>query len=298
MTLPPRHVGIFGNRDKDEVRALLPSLLRWIHSKGRRATVDRSLARGVRGAGPGVPLTTLVKRVDVLLVLGGDGAMLHAARAASRTGVPIFGINLGGLGFLTDTNEESLYPVLTRLFRGEFQVERRIMVEAVVRSGGTQRAWMAVGLNDAVIHARDRSRVVAIDIGIGRTPIGTLVADGLIVATPTGSTAYSLSAGGPIVRPTMEALITTPISPHTLAFRPLLVGADESVRVRVRSGHAPTAITVDGQLARNLAANDEVTIRRAKSHVDLLVLERGSFYEVLRSKFAWAELPRSRTRRG
>jgi len=227
MTFPPRHVGIFGNRDKDEVRALLPSLLRWIHSKGRRSTVDRSLARGVRGAGPGAPLPTLVKRVDVLLVLGGDGAMLHAARAASRTGVPLFGINLGGLGFLTDTNEESLYPVLTRLFRGEFQVERRIMVEAVVRSGRSHRAWTAVGLNDAVIHARDRSRVVAIDIGIGRTPIGTLVADGLIVATPTGSTAYSLSAGGPIVRPTMEALITTPISPHTLAFRPLLVGSDE-----------------------------------------------------------------------
>lgn len=298
MTLPPRHVGIFGNQDKVEVRAHLPSILALIHSKGRRATVDRSLARGVRGAGKGLPLPTLVKRVDVLLVLGGDGAMLHAARAASVTGVPIFGINLGGLGFLTDTNVESLHPVLTRLFRGEFQVERRIMVEAVVRSGGTRRVWTAIGLNDAVIHARDRSRVIAIDIGIGRTPIGTLVADGLIVATPTGSTAYSLSAGGPIVRPTMEALITTPISPHTLAFRPLLVGADESVRVRVRSGHAAAAITVDGQIIRKLSSSDEVTIRRAKSHVDLLVLERGSFYEVLRSKFAWAELPRSRARRG
>jgi len=298
MTLPPRHVGIVGNRDKVEVRAVLPRLLRWVHSKGRRATVERSLARGTRGAGAGAPLSELTRRADVLLVLGGDGTMLHAARAAAQTGVPILGVNLGGLGFLTDTGEESLYPALTRLFRGDFQVERRLMVQAVARSGRNGRAWRAVGLNDAVIHARERSRVVAIDVRIGRTPIGTLVADGLIVSTPTGSTAYSLSAGGPIVRPTIEALIATPISPHTLAFRPLLVGADETVSARVRPGHAASAITVDGQLTRKLTSSDEVTIRRAKSHVDLLVLERGSFYEVLRAKFAWAELPRARARGG
>lgn len=294
MTRPPRHVGILGNREKLEVRSLLPGVIRWIRSKKRRVTLERGLVRGVRGAGPGLPLATLVRRVDALLVLGGDGTMLQAARAASRTGVPLFGVNLGGLGFLTDTNVESLYSVLGRLFAGDYQVERRIMVETVVRSSRGGRAWKAIGLNDAVIHARDRSRVVAIDIGIGQTPIGTLVADGLIVATPTGSTAYSLSAGGPIVRPTIEALITTPISPHTLAFRPLLVGADESVRARVRADHAPAAITVDGQLSRPLSPSDVVTMRRAASHVDLLVLERGSFYDVLRAKFAWAELPRAR----
>ena len=294
MTLPPRHVGIFGNREKAEVRALLPSLIRTIRAKGGRVTVDRTLARGIRGAGAGLPLATLASRVDVLLVLGGDGTMLHAARAVSKTGVPIFGINLGGLGFLTDSNQESMKPAVARLFAGNYEVERRIMVETVVRSSRGGHSWTAIGLNDAVIHARDRSRVVALDIGIGRTPIGTLVADGLIVATPTGSTAYSLSAGGPIVRPTIEALVTTPISPHTLSFRPLLVGADEVVRVRVRSGHAPAAVTVDGQLSRRLTPSDEVSIRRAKSHVDLLVLERGSFYAVLRAKFGWAELPRAR----
>ena len=257
-------------------------------------TVERGLVRGLRGAGPGLPLATLARRVDALLVLGGDGTMLHAARAASRTGVPLFGVNLGGLGFLTDTNVETLYSALGRLFAGDYEVERRIMVETVVRSSRGGRAWKAIGLNDAVIHARDRSRVVSIDIGIGQTPIGTLVADGLIVATPTGSTAYSLSAGGPIVRPTIEALITTPISPHTLAFRPLLVGADETVRARVRADHAPAAVTVDGQLSRPLSPSDVVTMRRATPHVDLLVLERGSFYDVLRAKFAWAELPRAR----
>lgn len=293
MTRPPQHLGIFGNREKPEVRAVLPALTRWVRARGARVTLESGIARGVRGMGAAVPLGTLVRRVELLLVLGGDGTMLHAARAASAAGVPIFGVNLGGLGFLTETSDAALYPALTRLLRGDYELERRLMVEARVRSS-KGRTWTAIGLNDAVIHARDRSRVVAIDVRIGTMPIGTLVADGLIVATPTGSTAYSLSAGGPIVRPTIEALIATPISPHTFAFRPLLVGAEESVRARVRSGHAPAALTVDGQRSRNLAIRDEVTIRRARTHVDLVVLERGSFYEVLRTKLAWAELPRTR----
>jgi NAD+ kinase len=288
MTLPPRHVGIVGNRDKEGVRALVPALARWIRSKGRRVSVDRRLAPGKTG----VPLPALAKKVDLLVVLGGDGTMLHTARTACSAGVPIFGVNLGGLGFLTETNADAIYPALSRVFRGDFGVERRLMVEARVRSSKTGRTWSAAGLNDAVIHARDRSRVVSIDVRIGATPIGTIVGDGLIVATPTGSTAYSLSAGGPIVRPTLEALIATPISPHTLTFRPLLVSADESVGVRVRSGYAPAAVTVDGQLSRLLATGDQVLIRRAKSYVDVVVLNRGSFYEVLRSKFDWAALPR------
>lgn len=290
MTLPPRHVGIFGNREKADVRALLPALARWIRAEGRRATIARGLLK-VGASGP--PLATLASRVDMLLVLGGDGTMLHAARTAARAGVPIFGVNLGGLGFLTETGVESLYPALRRLFAGDFVVEPRLMVEARVRSR-SGKIWTAVGLNDAVIHARDRSRVVAMDVRIGRTPVGTLVADGLIVATPTGSTAYSLSAGGPIVSPSVEALLATPISPHTFAFRPLVIGAGETVTARVRSGHAPAAVTVDGQSSRPLAFDDEITFRRSKSHVQVVLLQPGQFYEVLRTKLAWAELPRTR----
>jgi NAD+ kinase len=294
MTLPPRHVGIFGNREKSEVRALFPELVRWIRARGLRVTVERGLGRGLRGAGAGLPLATLVRRIDLLLVLGGDGTMLHAARSASSAGVPLFGVNLGGLGFLTETGADALYPALARLFRGEGEVERRLMVEVRIRSRRTGKTWSAAGLNDAVIHARDRSRVVAMDIRIGRTPIGTLVADGLIVASPTGSTAYSLSAGGPIVHPTVEGLLATPISPHTFAFRPLLITADETVTARVRSGHAPAAVTIDGQQSRPVGADEEITFRRAKTRVGLVVLTGATFYEVLRAKLAWAELPRSR----
>jgi len=293
MTRPPQHLGIFGNREKPEVRALLPALVRWIRERGARVSLEASIARGVRGVGAGAPLARLVRNVELLLVLGGDGTMLHASRAAGAAGVPIFGVNLGGLGFLTETSGDALYPALRRLLRGDFHLERRIMVEARVRSASGP-SWTAIGLNDAVIHARDRSRVVAIDVRIGTMPIGTLVADGLILATPTGSTAYSLSAGGPIVRPTIDALLATPISPHTFAFRPLLVGADESIRARIRECHAPAALTVDGQRSRNLTVKDEVTIRKARTHVDLVALEHGSFYQVLRTKLAWAELPRTR----
>ena len=302
MTAPPRHVGIVGNRAKVEVRAFLPSLVRWMRDRGCRVTVDRQLLSGGRGASSrpagGASLPSLIRRVDLLLVLGGDGTMLHAARVASQAGVPILGVNLGGLGFLTGTGADTLKPTLRRVLRGDFSVERRLMVEARIRPKGGGRPWSAVGLNDAVIHARDRSRVVSLDVRIGTSPIGTLVADGLIVATPTGSTAYSLSAGGPIVRPTVDALIATPISPHTLTFRPLVIGAGETVGARVRSGHAPAAVTVDGQQTRRLETGDELSIRRAKRHVDLVVLEGDSFYDVLRSKFAWASLPRATKPRG
>ena len=289
MTLPPRHVGIFGNREKPEVRALLPRLVRWIRTEGRRATVARGLGRGTSGP----PLATLAGQVDMLLVLGGDGTMLHAARAAARTGVPVFGVNLGGLGFLTESGVESLQPSLRRIFEGDYAVESRLMVEASVRSR-SGKTWTAAGLNDAVIHARDRSRVVAMDVRIGKTPAGTLVADGLIVATPTGSTAYSLSAGGPIVNPSVEALLATPISPHTFAFRPLVIGAGETVTASVRPGHAPAAVTVDGQVSRPLAFDDVITFRRSDAQVKVVLLEPGMFYEVLRAKLAWAELPRGR----
>lgn len=292
MTRPPRHLGIVGNRGKEGVRALLPPLVRWIRDQGIRVSLERSLMQGLKGLGAGVTAATVYKRSDALLVLGGDGTMLHAARDA-REGLPILGVNLGSLGFLTETAVESLYPALDRLFRGQFGVERRLMVEAIVRSARGARVWSAVGLNDAVVHPRDRSRVIAIDIRIGSTPLGTLVADGLIVATPTGSTAYSLSAGGPIVRPSVEALIATPISPHTLTFRPLLVGADETVRLGLRPGHPRAMLTLDGQVSRPVKPGEEIEIRRARRTVSLITLRSGSFYDVLRRKLAWAESPRS-----
>ncbi len=296
MIRPPRHLGIVGNRGKEGVRALLPPLVRWVRAQGRKVSIERSLTRGIAGVGAGVSMETLVRRADAILVLGGDGTMLGAARAASTAGVPILGVNLGGLGFLTETAQESLYPALERLFRGAVALERRMMVEAIVRGPRARAAWQEIGLNDAVIHPSERSRVIAMDLTIGAKEVGTLVGDGLIVASPTGSTAYSLSAGGPIVRPTVEGLLATPISPHTVTWRPLLVGAGETIRIRLRPGHPRASLTMDGQVARTVTPDDEIVIRRARRSATLIVLEPESFYDVLRTKLAWATSPRGRVR--
>ena len=303
MRRPPRRLGIVGNRGKGGVAALLPPLVRWVRAQGREVALEQSLARGVPGVGRGVSLESLVRRADVLLVLGGDGTLLHASRAASEVGVPVLGVNLGGLGFLTETAQESLYPALTRVFAGSYLIERRIMVEARVRRTVPAKArratrsaahvWTETALNDAVVHPSDRSRVIAIDVSIGKKPVGTLIGDGLIVSTPTGSTAYSLSAGGPIVRPTIEALIATPISPHTLAWRPLLVGARETLSLRLRAGHPRANLTLDGQVTRAVSPDDEIIVRRGPRSVSLIVFERDSFYDVLRTKLAWASEPRA-----
>ncbi|HZE20352.1 MAG TPA: NAD(+)/NADH kinase [Candidatus Angelobacter sp.] len=295
MTLPPRRIGIVGNREKKGARALLPALTRWLKARGLKVALDKGIASAVRGQGPGLPLRSLVTRSDAVLVLGGDGTFLAAAREAARSDVPILGVNLGGLGFLTETAESDLYPALERLLAGDVEVEHRMMVEARVTSRRSKGVWAECGLNDVVIHQSDESRMVHLDIRIGRTPIGTLAADGLIVATPTGSTAYSLSAGGPIVRPTIEALLATPICPHSLAFRPLLVGAGEKLRVRVGANVHRARLTIDGQISRPLSAGDDIEIRRAKPRVSMLSLGRESFYEVLREKLAWAGPP-TRTR--
>jgi len=298
MTLPPRRVGIVGNREKKGARALLPALVRWMRDRGLSVTLERGLCQGVRDAGAGLPLRSLVSRVDAVLVLGGDGTFLSTARQTARVGVPILGVNMGGLGFLTETAEADLYPALERLLAGEVEIEARMMIEARVRSRKGRGVWSECGLNDAVIHQADESRMVRLDVRIGRTSIGTLAADGLIVATPTGSTAYSLSAGGPIVRPTIEALLATPICPHSLAFRPLLVDAGEKLRIRLGQDVSRARLTIDGQISRPLAPGDEVEVRRAKSQVQMLSLKRESFYEVLREKLAWAGSPSGTRLRG
>ncbi len=292
MTFPPRHLGIVGNRDKIGPPSTLTGLVRRIRARGLEVTVERSLARGVSGLGATVPLRSLVARVDALLVLGGDGTLLATAREACHGPVPMLGVNLGGLGFLTTTAEGQLEATLDRLVAGEVIVEPRMMVEARVRAR-SGRVWTGIGLNDAVIHAADRSRVLRLEVRIGRTAIGRFAADGLIVATPTGSTAYSLSAGGPIVRPTVEALVATPVCPHTLGFRPLIVGADETLGVRLHGANPRGRLTLDGQVSRLLGPGDEVRLQRARDRVELIALDRDSFYRVLRDKLVWAEAPRS-----
>lgn len=287
MTFPPHHLGIVGNRDKIGTPSTLTGLVRAARDRGFQVTVERSLARGVRGAGPTASLRSLVERADALLVLGGDGTLLAIAREACRGPVPMLGVNLGGLGFLTATAEKELPNALDRLAEGRVVLEPRMMLEARVRTKDGED-WTAMGLNDAVIHAADRTRVIRLEVRIGRSSIGQFAADGIIVATPTGSTAYALSAGGPLLHPAIDGWVMVPIAPHTLSNRPIVLPSTGEIAVEVVAGRDASA-HFDMQTFTSLLHRDRITVRRSAHELRLLHPVGWSYFDTLRKKLHWNE---------
>jgi len=227
--------------------------------------------------------------VDLMLVLGGDGTFISAAREVAPLGVPLLGVDLGGFGFLAEEELERALAEIDRVLAGDFEIEERLMLRARLRRDG-EIIEDFLGLNDAVIASEGVRRMVRLDVEIDGQDIGQFAADGLIIATPTGSTAYSLSAGGPIVEPQVEALVLTTICPHTLHDRPLVVRADSKLGCTVQSRHQSEdglALTVDGQQAASLRGDDEVLIERAECAARLVQLGRRTFYDRLHSKLQW-----------
>lgn len=220
---------------------------------------------------------------DCLIALGGDGTLLAAARAAARYGIPVLGVNIGHLGFLTEIELSDLTPSLAKLVAGDYRIEERLMLEARVERSGESVACF-YGLNDAVITKGPLSRIIKLETHVGNECIDTYAADGMIVSTPTGSTAYSLSAGGPIVSPELQVLLLTPICPHTLYSRPLVVSGDQTVRIVLVSGLNEVMLTIDGQDGFKLGKNDQVVIRKAEHSARLIKLGRRGFFEILQNK--------------
>lgn len=221
--------------------------------------------------------------IDVLVVLGGDGSLLSAARLAAPLGVPILGVNLGHLGFLSEVEAENVFEAIEAVTAGSYRIEQRMMLDACVERDGEQ-IGSYTGLNDAVVNKSGFSRMIAFDIVVGSEYVQTIPADGVIVSTPTGSTAYSLSAGGPIVNPLFECLIITPICPHTLYSRSQIIAGDEEVRVVLSSSGRDTVLTVDGQVGYRLRAGDQVRVRKSVHSARFVRLRDHSFYKILREK--------------
>jgi len=219
----------------------------------------------------------------MVLSFGGDGTLLSTARKVGRHQTPILGVNLGGLGYLAEISLESLYPRVEELLDGSYRVEDRMLLCCKVE--GSPQAYYA--LNDVVIDKGAFTRVVRIRMTIGERYLNTYICDGLIVATPTGSTAYSLSSGGPIVEPALNALIVNPISPHTLADRPIIIGTEREIEVVIESGHSGMILSTDGQIERHLRAGDKILISRADYVVKLVLFHDKFFYDVLREKLKW-----------
>ncbi|MBI4562523.1 MAG: NAD(+)/NADH kinase [Candidatus Rokubacteria bacterium] len=283
-----KRIGIVAKSDRPEARKVVPDLARWLSARGKEVALEKDTAALLPTPTSGVPRSDLPSQVDLLVVLGGDGTLLSVARLVGDLGVPILGVNLGGLGFLTATTLEELFPALEALFGGRMRVEERMMLAALVLREG-ERSPEYVALNDVVITKSAMSRIINLAVEVEGQAATDYRADGLIISTPTGSTAYGLSAGGPIVYPTMQAVVLTPICSHTLTNRPIVLPADLRIQVTLLTENQDVMLTLDGQVGYALKARDTVEIRQAAPRIRLVRFPQKHFFSVLRTKLKWGE---------
>lgn len=281
-------VGIVAKTDREEARTVVPELLKWFHARDLKPLCDKETAAICPDLSiPTARRAELPAQVDLVLVLGGDGTLLSMARLIGDLGVPILGVNLGGLGFLTALTVDELFPALEAYLGGGLLIEERMMLTATVLREGERLAEYAA-LNDMVITKSAMSRIIRLEVAVDGQLATAYRADGLIISTPTGSTAYCLSAGGPIVFPTMDAMVLTPICSHTLTNRPIVLPADQRMEVRLLT-EQDVMLTADGQVGFALKQWDTVEIRRASARIRLLRFPQKHFFSVLRTKLKWGE---------
>jgi NAD+ kinase len=284
-----RTVGIVSRPRREDIARVVPPLVEWLRAHGAEAVCDLETGQCIGAlAGRTIDRTELPKHSDLLIVLGGDGTLLSAARLAVDRGVPILAVNLGGLGFLTTVSHDELFSILEEIFANKHRISERVMLASeVVRGGSIIRQQMA--LNDAVLNKEALARIMDLELRVDGEYVTTYKADGLIVATPTGSTAYSLSAGGPIVYPIVDAFVVTPICPHTLTNRPIIIPDSVTIEIGFESGGNNAFLTLDGQIGIELSQGDRVVLRRAPNRLRLVRPARKTYYEILRNKLKWGE---------
>jgi NAD+ kinase len=267
-----KRVGLIGNTSKAECAEIVGKAKRLIERAGRKAIVDGDVA-------------TLARESDMLLVFGGDGTMLKAARDVAGSKTPMLGINIGGLGFLTAVPSRELVTALDHVWRGDFKYESRALIEVCGNCNGTQICKSA--LNDIVVSRGALSRLISLDVSVNGELITRYRCDGLIVSSPTGSTAYSLAAGGAVVLPTAEVFALTPICPHALSNRSIILPLDSTISIKAMNPAPATLLSVDGEVFADLDAGDEVMVRRSRDVVRLVTLPSSTFLEALRRKLQW-----------
>jgi NAD+ kinase len=278
-------IGIFLKKHDLRVRSVVSEIIPWLRSRNVEIFIDKDSADHCPIVGVATAVELLSAQVDAIIVLGGDGTLLHATRLFGTNGVPIIGINLGSLGFLTDVKLEGMYAALECLLSGTYEIEERMLLSVeVVRDDEVVSQYLA--LNDAVINKGALARIIDIEVIVGTQPVLHTRADGLIIATPTGSTAYSLSAGGPILYPTLEAVIIAPICPHSLTNRPLVIPERQELEVCLHRGQ-DVMLTVDGQVGMPLLEKDCLRIHRAQKTLKLLLPFGNTFFKLLREKLRW-----------
>ena len=293
MNNPMNTVGIICKPKKAEVAEIVPALTQWLAQRKVSVLWDREAAAALGDATRGLEREELARRADLLVVLGGDGTLLAAARAVQDRELPVLAVNLGGLGFLSAVTLAEMYPDLEQVLAGNYEVDLRRKLLVEVRREVGEGAGEVVGvyhaLNDAVLNKASLARILDFDAFVDGEFVCSYKADGLIIANPTGSTAYSLSAGGPIVLPGVEAVLITPIASHTLTNRPLVVPRTSVIEVVVKAEEEPVFLTMDGQVGLGIHQRDRVLCRLSPQVLCLVRPPGKSYFEVLRNKLKWGQ---------
>lgn len=281
-------VGIFSKPNSMAAPGVLKNLLAWLDEHGVRVRMDESTAQYADGNAIGFVREDVPEGCQLVIVLGGDGTLLSAARAVGDREIPLFAVNLGSLGFLTAITVDEFPVELGRFFNGEHKISKRRMLHADLERNGTITARYGA-LNDVVVTKASIARMIEVQVLVNRHLMTAYRADGLIVCSPTGSTAYSLAAGGPIVFPTVEAVCITPICPHMLTNRPVIVPSDVEITIVNQAPDASAYLTVDGQVGEPLHQGDRIHFRRTVHFIHLVRPPQMSFFDVLRQKLKWGE---------
>ncbi|HYW67787.1 MAG TPA: NAD(+)/NADH kinase [Candidatus Dormibacteraeota bacterium] len=287
-TSPFKTIGIISRPRRSNLAEVIPGLLRWLAQRGVTPLYDPETASSLMNGALGTTRHKIAEESDLLLVLGGDGTLLAAAREAAARAVPLLPINMGSLGFLTSFTVDELYPALENVLAGRATINERVLL-LVERVNAGQVVSQQRVLNDAVVHKGTLARMIELELFIDEGFVCRYRADGLIVATPTGSTAYSMSAGGPIVHPAVESILITPICPHTLSDRPVVVRDTSKVELRLSETADSVFLTLDGQTGVPMQRGDRVRITRAAERLKLIQPPNKTYFEILRNKLKWGE---------
>lgn len=271
---------------RESLPPLLETLLEWANKHEIGVRLSPRMARIVNRPELGLPRPDMAKEVDMVIVLGGDGSILEAARAFAGDGLPIAGINIGHLGFLTLDEQNNAIATLDKIREGKFRIENRMMLQAIVKRAG-KKVFTGVAMNDVVIQKEPMLRVININVSISGSSINTYHGDGLIFSTPTGSTAYSLSAGGPIVPPWVNVIILCPLNCHTLSARPVITSDRETLCATLGCVHSKVDLVFDGQESFRLQNGDQIEISRAFELGRIVVFKSRNFFDILRRKMKW-----------
>lgn len=281
-----KKIGIICKTGRKEPREILQELLPLLRQKGCEAFVDADTAAALNIKG--FSRSEIASLVEVVLVLGGDGTMLSVSRLVAQKGIPILGINLGSLGFITEVNRDEIVSAVDKMLNDGCAIEERMMLTAAIHRNGKKIADYTV-LNDIVINKGALARIIDLETNINDRYVTTYKADGLIISTPTGSTAYSLSAGGPILYPTLDSIVVTPICSHTLTNRPIVVPGNSNIEIIIKSLSEDVFLTLDGQVGFSLRMDDVVEISKSPFNTKLLVPIERDYFQVLRTKLKWGE---------